>query len=360
MQLRLDHHSDHSPDIESPLWAVTVDAPARLHLGFLDPSASLGRAFGSVGLTIDAPGTRIIAQHADATQILGARSDVQHERIAHYLRLLHDAYGGPPVVIDVRHAPRAHAGLGSGTQLALAVGTAFVRLLGRSPPTADLARLLGRGARSGIGMLGFDHGGLIVDSGPGRLSPDKTLHLPSILTRQPFPEEWCILIVDDTRQEGLHGDEERRALANLAPFPQTLAAHLCHLVLMLVLPGIAEHDFDAFARGIGELQKTIGEYFAPVQGGVFSSPAVAAALGAATGAVAVAGATQHRAGIGQTSWGPTGFAFLRNAQDAERALAAAMDATRGLPGVVCSVAAGNNRGALIHATGLQRCSSDSP
>jgi beta-ribofuranosylaminobenzene 5'-phosphate synthase len=124
-------------------------------------------------------------------------------------------------------------------------------------------------------------------------------------------------------------------------------------VLMLVLPGIVEQDFDAFARGIGELQQTIGEYFAPVQGGVFSSPAVAVAIGAATTA------TQHRAGIGQTSWGPTGFAFLRNAQDAERALAAATDATRGMPGVVCSVAAGSNRGALIHATGLQHCSSDS-
>jgi len=360
MQLRLDHHSDSSPDTRSPLCAVTVDAPARLHLGFLDPSASLGRAFGSVGLTIDAPGTRVTAHHADETQILGARTDAQRERITQYLGLLHDAYGGPPVVIDVRRAPRAHAGLGSGTQLALAVGTAFVRLLGRSPPTADLARLLGRGARSGIGMLGFDHGGLIVDSGPGGSGPHNKSRVPSILTRQPFPEAWRILLVDDTRQEGLHGDEERRALATLAPFPQTLAAHLCHLVLMLVLPGIAEHDFDAFASGIGELQQTIGEYFAPVQGGVFSSPAVAAALGAAAGAVAVAAATQHHAGIGQTSWGPTGFAFLRNAQDAECALAAAMDATRGMPGVVCSVTAGSNRGALIHATVLQRCSSDSP
>jgi beta-ribofuranosylaminobenzene 5'-phosphate synthase len=351
MQLRLDHHSDRSADTESPLSTVTVDAPARLHLGFLDPSGSLGRAFGSIGLTIDAAGTRITAQHADETRILGAHTDAQRERITRYLDLLHDAYGGPPVLIDVRRTPRAHAGLGSGTQLALAVGTAFVRLLGRpgsTTSTADLARLLGRGARSGIGMLGFDHGGLIVDSGPGA---HQNPHVPSILTRQPFPDAWRILLVDDTRQEGLHGDEERRALATLDPFPKELAAHLCHLVLMLVLPGIAEHDFETFARGIGELQQTIGEYFAPAQGGVFSSPAVAAALDAA------AAATQHGAGIGQTSWGPTGFAFVQSVQDAERALAAAMDATRGIAGVVCSVVAGSNRGASIHIGGLQRCNS---
>jgi beta-ribofuranosylaminobenzene 5'-phosphate synthase len=364
MQLRLDHESDQESDRQtdheaaaaSPLSTVTVDAPARLHLGFLDPSGSLGRAFGSVGLTIDAPATRITAQYADhtgETQVLGAHTDAQRERIAHYLGLLRDAYGGPPVRIDVRRTPRAHAGLGSGTQLALAVGTAFVRLLGRPASTAELARLLGRGARSGIGLLGFDHGGLIVDSGsgahPGAHPGHHEAHVPSILTRLPFPDAWRILLVDDTRQQGLHGDEERRALATLAPFPKELAAHLCHLVLMLVLPGIAEHDFDAFARGIGELQQTIGEYFAPAQGGVFSSPAVAVALGAA------AAATQHRAGIGQTSWGPTGFAFVQDVQDAERALAAAMNTTRGIAGVVCSVAAGSNRGASIRAAGPQRC-----
>ena len=351
MQLRLNS----LPDCLLPLSAVTVDAPARLHLGFLDPNASLGRAFGSIGLTLDALGTRVTAYRAkgaDEEQILGAQSDAQHARIARYLDRLHAAYGGPPVVIEVHHAPRAHAGLGSGTQLALAVGTAFVRLLGRSPTSAELARLLERGARSGIGMLGFDHGGLIVDGGPGGSGGSSTHaapRMPPMLSRQPFPEAWRVLLVDDTRREGLHSDEERRALAALAPFPQALAAHLCHLVLMLVLPAVAEHDFDAFARGIGDVQQTIGEYFAPVQGGVFSSPAVEAALRAVA-----------TSGIGQTSWGPTGFAFFRSAQDAERALAEAIDATRDTPGIVCSVVAASNRGGAVHAVNLQRCQSACP
>ncbi len=80
-------------------------------------------------------------------------------------------------------------------------------------------------------------------------------------------------------REGLHGDEERHGLASLAPFPPALAAHLCHLALMRILPAVADSDFDAFAAGITELQRTIGEYFAPVQGGVFASPAVARAGG---------------------------------------------------------------------------------
>ncbi|SAL71852.1 hypothetical protein AWB68_04189 [Caballeronia choica] len=334
----------------SPPSAVTVDAPARLHLGFIDPNASLGRAFGSVGLTIDGHGTRITARLAEATRVEGAGSAAQTARIERYLEQLHAAYGGPPVAIEVNETPRAHTGLGSGTQLALAVGTAYVRVAGRSATTAQIARLLGRGARSGIGIHGFDHGGLMVDGGHGGHPSAGIARLPPLLFRQPFPDAWRVLLVDDTSREGLHGDDERRGLASLGAFPRSLAAHLSHLVLMRILPGVAESDFDAFAKGIGELQHTIGEYFAPVQGGVFSSPAVAHALEAV--------AAKETAGIGQTSWGPTGFAFLRSPEQAERALALAREASRGMPSIACSIAAGRNRGATWRAVDLQKCGID--
>src|SRR5258706_13706885 len=337
----------------APLSAVTVDAPARLHLGFLDPNASLGRAFGSVGLTIDERGTRITMRLAERMRIDGTRTDAERARIERYMEQLRAAWGDSPVAIDVHRAPRAHTGLGSGTQLALAVGTAFARLLGHASTSAEIARLLGRGMRSGIGILGFDHGGLLVDGGPRNThdaSGATATDTPPLLFRQPFPETWRILLVDDTTREGLHGDEERRGLASLAPFPQALAAHLCHLTLLRILPGIAESDFDAFADGITELQQTIGEYFAPVQGGVFSSPAVAAAL--------EAGARRQTAGIGQTSWGPPGFAFIRSAEEAQHALAAAQEATRGRPGITCAIVTGRNRGATLRAVDLQKCGID--
>jgi hypothetical protein len=189
-------------------------------------------------------------------------SDAERERIAVCLERLHAAYDPTPVAIDVTQTPRAHTGLGSGTQLALAVGVAFVRLLGHVAPSAELAALLGRGARSGIGVLGFDSGGLLVDGGPsGDLHPG----VPPLLARQPFPDDWRVLLVSDNSREGLHGADERRGLAALAPFPQKLAAHLCHLVLMKILPGAAERNIVPFAHGLTEMQQTIGEYFAPVQ-----------------------------------------------------------------------------------------------
>jgi len=53
----------------------------------------------------------------------------------------------------------------------------------------------------------------------------------------------------------------------------------------------------------------VGGHFAAAQGGVFTSPEVAMAMGflAAQGAVA----------IGQTSWGPTGFCAVASQAQAE-------------------------------------------
>ena len=322
-----------------PHTAITIDAPARLHLGFLDPNASLGRAFGSLGLVIDAQGTRLEARLAEHEQIDGAVTEAERERIALCLARLQAAYGPATVAIDVIHAPRPHTGLGSGTQLALAVGTAFVRLLGQPASSAELASLLGRGARSGIGILGFESGGLLLDGGP---AGDLHRGVPPLLARQPFPDEWRVLLVSDHAREGLHGAEERRALASLAPFPQQLAAHLCHLVLMRILPGAAEHSFAPFAHGLTEMQQTIGEYFASAQGGVFASPDVEHVLRAV--------AAERVAGIGQTSWGPTGFAIVANAREADSALATAREAARALPHIECAIVAGRNSGATVRSS----------
>jgi beta-RFAP synthase len=341
-------HTDRS----APLSAVTVDAPARLHMGFLDPSGSLGRCFGSIGLVIDGRGTRVSARLADDMQVVRAQSDAQRMRIEQYLERLHAAWGGPALAIEVEQAPRSHCGLGSGTQLALALGTAYARLAGVSASTDAIARLLGRGARSGIGALGFDYGGLIVDGGPGAASGSsgRGPGMPPLLFRQPFPDAWRVVLVDDLSREGLHGDEERRGLAALPAFPQALAAHLSHLVLMRVLPGLVEHDFDAFAEGISAVQQTIGEYFAPVQGGVYSSPAVAHAMQAI--------ASRQKAALGQTSWGPTGFAIVRSAELAERALADARAATCDAPAITCAITNARNRGAAQSVEHARSCGVD--
>ena len=102
------------PEIDA---VVSVDAPARLHLGFLDPSGSLGRRFGSVGLVIDGPVTQVEVSAADADAVVAATPAAQAEvaRATEHLRRLRDHTGrGRPVQLRLLQILPPHTGLGSG------------------------------------------------------------------------------------------------------------------------------------------------------------------------------------------------------------------------------------------------------
>ena len=132
-----------NPDTDA---VVSVDAPARLHLGFLDPSGSLGRRFGSIGLVIDGPATQVDIGAANTDAMLAATSTAQLEltRAAEYLQRLREHTGRrQPLRLRLRQVLPPHAGLGSGTQLALAIGRAFTRWQGLDVDAPTLATWLG-------------------------------------------------------------------------------------------------------------------------------------------------------------------------------------------------------------------------
>lgn len=295
---------------------VGVHAPGRLHLGFLDPSGSLGRRFGSLGLVIDGFETALELRAAARQQVEVVTSDAaantagDADRAASYLATLQRATGcDTPLQLRLLSLLPAHAGFGSGTQLALAVGRAFAQLHGLDLTTRQIAQLLGRGLRSGVGIAGFDQGGLLLDGGPSEDGSPAPL-----LSRVELPADWRVLLILDPSRQGLSGGDEKSAIAALPRFAQADAAAICHEVLMRVLPGAATGDFAAFAAGVSRVQQLVGSHFAPAQDGrIYASPAVER--------VCEWIAQQAEAGIGQSSWGPTGFAILPSA-DAAEALAA--------------------------------------
>jgi beta-ribofuranosylaminobenzene 5'-phosphate synthase len=325
--------------------SVTVCCTARLHLGFFDLEGGLGRRFGSLGLSLDQPLTRLTVRHSETNRVTGP----EQERVARYLTLMCDKLGGRDRrggrdrlhrdshhAIEVHQAMPPHSGLGSGTQIALAVATALRRLHGWPDDPASDAALLGRGARSGIGIGLFSQGGLVVDGGKGPLAEP-----PPLLVRAAVPEAWRVLLVLDRDRQGLSGAQERAAFASLGPMDSATAGTICRLVLMQALPALTEQDFPAFGAAISAIQAQVGDYFAPCQGGRFTSPRVGAALAL----LAAAGAS----GIGQSSWGPTGFAFAADHNEAQR-LAGVLDrsdAMNGLDLLICRVL---NRGASVTMT----------
>ncbi len=340
------------------LRSVRVRAPGRLHLGFLDPAGSLGRRFGSLGLVVDGFETQVEVTASDELHVsveagsadVDATADLERAR-GHLNALRRQTGLQAPLHLHLLQALPAHAGLGSGTQLALAVGRAFAHWHGLPVGTASLSQWLGRGVRSGIGIAGFDQGGLLLDGGPG----DAAGHVPSaapLLARLPFPDAWRVLVVLDAGCRGLSGPAEKHAIATLPPLPQAASADICHQVLMRVLPGAASADFAPFAAGITRLQQILGEHFAPAQGGsVYTSASVGRLLrwiADAAGRIAP-GVT---AGIGQSSWGPTGFAIFASQVHAEAVLAAARAARVVEPGLSVHIVRGRNQGATLFDTCL--------
>jgi beta-RFAP synthase len=317
---------------------VRVSAPGRLHLGFLDPAGSLGRAFGSLGLVIDGFMTEVELTASDIDIVSAENPAAQAEigRAAAFMQGLRRCSGrDAPLSLRLLQALPPHAGFGSGTQLACAIGRAFARWHGLDLSTATLAQWLGRGLRSGIGIAGFDAGGLLLDGGPGANGEPAPL-----LSRIAFPQAWRVIVAQDPSHRGLSGEAEKKAIAALPPFPRGSAAEICHQVLMRVLPGAAQADFAPFAAGVNRMQQLLGEHFAAAQGGAFTS----AAVGRLMRWIADADGTPA---IGQSSWGPTGFAVVPSQAHAERLLAAAQEARQIDGRLALRIVSGRNQAAVV-------------
>ncbi|MDP3589794.1 MAG: GHMP kinase [Methylobacter sp.] len=280
---------------------VSVIAPARLHMGFIDLSGSLGRHFGSIGVALNEINTRLSVTGAEQLTISGPAAQRAKKCVSLLCEALHVS---DQLNFTIEAAIPEHVGLGSGTQMSLAIGAALNEYYGLGLTVREIAAMTDRGLRSGIGIGVFEQGGLVVDGGRG----EKTV-TPPVLAHMDVPEDWRFILVFDQRGQGLHGQQEIQAFKELPPFPQSEAARLCYLLLMQGLPAVAENDIINFGDAISQLQRSVGEHFSSAQGGVFTSSEVAAAMRWLEQQGAVA--------IGQTSWGPTGFCAIDGARLAE-------------------------------------------
>lgn len=309
--------------------SVTIKVPARLHLGFLDLSGGIGRRFGSLGLPLNEPETVLKLEIADADEISGPES----ERAASHLEVLRAHLGiTQEHRLTIEKAIPSHSGLGSGTQIALAVSAALRTLHELPLDIRGDASLLDRGGRSGIGIASFTKGGVIIDAGK-----IDTHTPPPVVARLPFPDEWRVLLILDRRESGLHGEDELEAFKSLDPFPESSAGDICRRVLMGVMPALIERDIASFGAAITDIQQIVGNHFAPAQGGVFTSKNVELIANK----LAEAGAV----GLGQSSWGPTGFAFARSEDEASNMVAHAQRYAE--PGTEIRIIKGRNHGAII-------------
>src|SRR5436305_319740 len=193
---------------------VRVTAPSRLHFGLfalpaadstplrwpdLDGQPSLpARAFGGVGLMVASPS------------------------------------------LSLRVPPAEPAGLGAVT----------------------LARLVGRCRRSARGVHGFALGGLLVEGGKRSADAKPSVDaVAPLVARMPFPVEWRVLLVIPRDLQGCHGPRETEAFQRLGEGAHDLrrTEALCRLVLLGMLPALAEHDLDTFGEALHDFNRHVGE-----------------------------------------------------------------------------------------------------
>lgn len=293
---------------------VTVVAPSRLHAGLFAfdhsevdagrPAGDEARAFGGLGVMIAEPAWELLLEPAPAWSVSGPEA----ARAAEFARRWLGGDGALAELgcaLEIRRAAPAHAGLGSGTQLALAVAAALGAWRGEDPsPLAEVARRLGRARRSAVGLYGFASGGLVVEAGrlPGEpLSP--------LVARVELPPEWRWLLCRPRGTAGISGEREAAWFSRLPPVPVATTIELRRLALDAIVPAARREKTDEFAGALWEYGLLAGECFVRAQGGRFASPRVAQLVAELRQLGAV--------GVAQSSWGPTVFALAANAAQAE-------------------------------------------
>ncbi|MCE4619103.1 MAG: hypothetical protein F7C37_06660 [Desulfurococcales archaeon] len=264
---------------------VIVNAGSRLHAGFHIIGDKIHRIeYAGAGFYVEKPNIRVVVKDCgEAT------------------------YDGPPdfgdpvtfVIektgftgcVQLEKAPRRHIGLGSTTQVMLAVYHGIKLLRGEGIGGRDLLeagfKLLERTKASTVGTLLYAYGGFV--SGVG-------LPLPSDFSvlRLPVPSDWRFVIVIPDIARGLSEEEERRYLGLPKPAPQRVK-QLMAIGFHYLVMGVVRRDLDLVLDGLKSMQTATGLYFSSIQGGVYRSDV----------ARIVDEASRDGIVLAQSSWGPT-------------------------------------------------------
>ncbi len=317
--------------------SLRITAPCRLHFGLLRFAQATGPSYGGLGLMLDQPATVIDMQSSDTWQATGPHAEralaFAQQAVRFWLGPSESAFS-----IQVRQAPPIHSGLGSGTQLALAVARGVHSLCDRPSSTIDdLSAAVGRGQRSAIGSHGFFHGGLLWETGR-----DPHESLAKLTCRIEVPEPWRILLITPPYDAGLHGSAEIDAFAQLPSVPPDVSEKLQHLAKTEILPAAEQADFSKFSESLYQYGHLAGSCFASVQGGPYASANVARCIRKLR--------SLGLQGVGQSSWGPTIFAFVENESSGNHWLES-LSTLLEFAGSAISLARPNNDGANVQPVG---------
>lgn len=285
--------------------SLSLRTASRLHFGLFGGQSGDGVSYGGIGAMVAQPGLHLSIEPNDQSMYRGQQAD----RLQQFAKLWHkftglDADAG--YSLELVASPESHVGLGTGTQLGLAVSALLFQFYYDEVPNIEtIAKSVSRGARSAVGTYGFLHGGFIVDRGK-----TSETQLAPLGLHMPIPEDWRFVLIRSSTSTGLSGKQESRVFSKPGKDLQRNHDLLVRMTNDRILPALLNEAFDEFSEAIYEFGKTSGSYFEHIQGGPFNGERIMAIVEHAR--------SNSVAGVGQSSWGPTVFLLAKSPESANR------------------------------------------
>jgi len=248
---------------------IRITTPCRIHLSLIDENGECGRIDGGIGFMLDRPNVILEATNSanefqiECNKYYRESIEVINEKASLMFKTLN--ISNKNFHFNLKRYFPSHVGLGSKTQLSLAIATAIAKLKEMEIPTEKLTKILERGGTSGIGWRGFETGGFILDGGhdfgDGK---EKETFLPSsasknvnpaiTLFRYNIPDNWRFVLVIPNVKKGAYGDEEVSIFQKHAPIPREEVNEVSHQILMKIIPGIIKNDLKCLGEGLKVIQ----------------------------------------------------------------------------------------------------------
>ena len=279
---------------------ITISTGARLHFGLLDTAPP----FGGIGVMIQQPQTRILVENSQQFDARGSGAERAFDVAKRFQE--HFALAElPSCSIQILERPEPHSGLGTGTQLNMAVAEAITLVVGKQADSGTVHRLADRGKRSAVGVHGYANGGLIFE-----LPAENSSTLNPIQERIEIDDGWRIVLFRprSIARELVCDENELNHFSAVRAGSGQKKDQLQALITEHIIPAAQTRNFDQFARSVEQYNHASGMMFASVQGGAYNGPEV----------TNLVDQLKHLGarGVGQSSWGPSVFAWFESAESA--------------------------------------------
>lgn len=281
---------------------VVVTAPGHLHVGNFDLSGDLGRLFGTVGFSIEEPSLEVELKKNEDVQA----SDRDARFFAEVLCEEHDLSG---VEIQVNCPLPKFVGIGHHTTLALSIGVGLSELYDLSLSIEEVALTVKRGLITALGLYACKCGGFVIEGG---FRPERMEEMvPPLIFQRNIPDDWIFVIAiprePRERIAELRKEREDRILKEGVTMSPKTSAELSRLVLVKMMPSIAEEDIESFGESLTEFNSRLGDVWSDHQEGKYADGVVERGIELVEG-------KSHCAC--QSSWGPTFYGLTDDESDA--------------------------------------------